>query len=889
MPSGQGSARARETPLAAFAGPGEVRALCRTIDWAATPLGAVDAWPPSLRTAVDLCLGSAFATFVWWGPELVQLYNDAALAIVRAKHPAGIAAPARRVWSEVWPDVGFLVEHVLTTGEPARGEDLEVRPERGGNGEPAWFTFSYSALRDEAGDITGMFITAIETTSKVRAERRLSSATTRAGLSADFRALFEAAPTPYLVLAPPDFAIVAVNDAYLRTTMTERSMIVGRALFDLFPDNLDDSTATGVVNLRASLERVLATRRTDTVAVQKYDIKRPPPLGGGFEERWWSPMNVPVLDTSGEIALIIHRVEDVTEIMRLKSAGATQDRHAQEQQSLIDRLREANEAAVRAVERARDSEERLSMALETALMGTYSWTSDGHGRGVAEMSNEVFGLIPERPLTTTDESIGLIHPEDRARRQEIVDRASSRGEDFHSIYRIVRPRDGRVAWIEERGRSSRDPATGVTSLRGVHWEVTEREQALEALQQGEARQAFLLALTDALRPLSDPAAIEGAAARAIGLHLGVSRAAYVELMDDGDTALVRQDYADGLPTVAGQWLCADLSSEQKDYLLALRGGNTIRIVDADVNPDFDAGRRAKYHAAGMRACLAVPLVKDARHVGTLVVIHSEPRDWTDAEVALVEKVAERTWAAVERTRAESARQGLVEAQRAAIQRNDFRRQLAQVEEEERRRLSLELHDEAGQHLAALSLGLQALTDIAQPGSEVDRRAGQLISLANTLGRELHAVAVRLRPRALDDFGLEAAVSVYAEEWSRQHGIRMSVHAPTNAQRLPSPVENAAFRVVQEALTNIARRRSATHASVLVERLTHTVVVVVEDDGKGFDPKSESTAAEGAVDLALLGIRERVALVGGTVELEPGARHGLSLYVTIPLDVSADAP
>ena len=126
----------------------------------------------------------------------------------------------------------------------------------------------------------------------------------------DFRALFQAAPDLYLVLSP-ELRIVAVSDNYLKATMTERAGIVGRGLFDVFPDNPDDPTADGVRNLKASLYRVLGHRRPDTMPLQKYDVERPG--GGGFEERYWKPINTPVLDAAGEVEWIIHRAEDVTE------------------------------------------------------------------------------------------------------------------------------------------------------------------------------------------------------------------------------------------------------------------------------------------------------------------------------------------------------------------------------------------------------------------------------------------------------------------------------------------------------------------------------------------------------------------------------------------------
>src|SRR5687767_12072748 len=126
--------------------------------------------------------------------------------------------------------------------------------------------------------------------------------------------LLEAAPGAYLVL-DPHFEIVAVTDAYLRATLTLRHEIIGRALFDVFPDNPTDPEATGMRNLRASLEMVLQTRAPHAMPVQKYDIRRPD--SGGFEERYWKPLNTPVL-LDGRVAYIIHSVENVTNLFRLE-------------------------------------------------------------------------------------------------------------------------------------------------------------------------------------------------------------------------------------------------------------------------------------------------------------------------------------------------------------------------------------------------------------------------------------------------------------------------------------------------------------------------------------------------------------------------------------------
>ena len=178
----------------------------------------------------------------------------------------------------------------------------------------------------------------------------------------DFRALFEAVPGLYLILRP-DFTIVAVSDAYLAATMTRRAEIVGRGIFEVFPDNPDDPEATGVSNLRASLTRVVELRRADTMAVQKYDVRRPAAEGGGFEERYWSPVNSPVLDAAGNVALIIHRVEDVTEFVRLKLQDSRKEQETRELRGHAERMeaeifRRAQELQ-QSNKALRESEERL--------------------------------------------------------------------------------------------------------------------------------------------------------------------------------------------------------------------------------------------------------------------------------------------------------------------------------------------------------------------------------------------------------------------------------------------------------------------------------------------------------------------------------------------------
>jgi signal transduction histidine kinase/DNA-binding NarL/FixJ family response regulator len=175
---------------------------------------------------------------------------------------------------------------------------------------------------------------------------------------ADFKLVFESAPGLFLVL-DPSLRIVAVSDLYLSATMTKREAIVGRPLFDVFPDNPGDTTATGEQNLRASLERVKRTLAPDTMAVQKYDIRKPESEGGGFEVRYWSPVNTPVVVAGGKLAYIIHRVEDVTEFVRLK-----QNESQREEQT--ERLRERGDAMEAEVFKRSLELQELNRKLEVA-------------------------------------------------------------------------------------------------------------------------------------------------------------------------------------------------------------------------------------------------------------------------------------------------------------------------------------------------------------------------------------------------------------------------------------------------------------------------------------------------------------------------------------------
>jgi len=182
----------------------------------------------------------------------------------------------------------------------------------------------------------------------------------------DFRLFFESAPGLFLVL-DPDFVILAATNEYVAASMTDREALIGRNVFDVFPDNPDDAGATGQANLRDSLERVVREGRPDTMAVQKYDIRRPASEGGGFEHRYWSPANTPVLDAAGRVRLILHRVEDVTEYVRLQDQREALDRDAEHHRLRADRMEAEVMRRAQEIQRANTELRQAQGELETRV------------------------------------------------------------------------------------------------------------------------------------------------------------------------------------------------------------------------------------------------------------------------------------------------------------------------------------------------------------------------------------------------------------------------------------------------------------------------------------------------------------------------------------------
>ena len=206
-------------------------------------------------------------------------------------------------------------------------------------------------------------------------------------------------------------------------------------------------------------------------------------------------------------------------------------------------------------------------------------------------------------------------------------------------------------------------------------------------------------------------------------------------------------------------------------------------------------------------------------------------------------------------------------------------QLVSAQEDERRRISRDLHDQLGQQLTALRLKLAALREACGDNEELCAQVGAVQELAERVDSEVDFLAWELRPTALDDLGLTAALTNFVREWSKHYTIPAEIQiAGLDAGRLAPLTETCLYRITQEALNNISKYAQAALVSVVLERRDSEVVLVVEDDGVGFDPELKMPEGRG---LGLVGMRERASLLGGSVEIESAPGRGTTIFARVP--------
>lgn len=292
----------------------------------------------------------------------------------------------------------------------------------------------------------------------------------------------------------------------------------------------------------------------------------------------------------------------------------------------------------------------------------------------------------------------------------------------------------------------------------------------------------------------------------------------------------------------------------------------------------------RFYVSGVTTALyeSTGAVRGFLKIGRDLTERKQAEDQLQQEhAALEQRVIERT-AELSALNANLERQ-IGERRRVEEERSLLFQQLLTLQEEERRRISRDLHDQMGQQISALQLTLKLLEEQLANTSGAHDLYQRAQRLATNLSNEMHNLAVQLRPTALDDVGLEAALENYAQEWAQQARVRVDTQmVGLKGQRLPSAVTTTVFRLVQEALNNVLKYADARNVSVVVERHAGELVTIVEDDGRGFDVEKAFSRALPERRLGLVGMRERVALVNGTLTLDSTFGSGTTVVVRIPL-------
>jgi signal transduction histidine kinase/ActR/RegA family two-component response regulator len=277
-----------------LSGGGELGAMMRAHDWSRSPLGHPRAWPQALRTVVGLMLNSKFPMFVAWGPQLGFLYNDSYREILGDKHPAALGGRFHDIWSEIWPDINPLIERALR-GEAIYADRLYLVMNRHGYDEPTWFTFSYSPVRDERGDIAGMYCAVVEVTDQVLAEKYRNEENER------LRGLFSQAPGIMAVLSGPEHVFELTNQSYMQ--LVGHRQVAGKSVRAALPEIVGQ----GFFEL---LDRVYTTGEPFVGHALPVRLQREPE--GPLEERFIDFVYQPIRDENGQVNGIFVEGSDVT-------------------------------------------------------------------------------------------------------------------------------------------------------------------------------------------------------------------------------------------------------------------------------------------------------------------------------------------------------------------------------------------------------------------------------------------------------------------------------------------------------------------------------------------------------------------------------------------------
>ena len=344
-----------------------------------------------------------------------------------------------------------------------------------------------------------------------------------------------------------------------------------------------------------------------------------------------------------------------------------------------------------------------------------------------------------------------------------------------------------------------------------------------------------------------------------------------------------------------------LLTKNEDWPVDGLPADKIQLQGWRMAPDLLAGRNAEVEdmraladaslaeiallADGVRSCSSVPLVVDGKTIGAINLLRAQPGRLRPEHQEIARQVADSLAVAFQNARL------LEQVQGSRDQLQHLSRRLVEAQENERRTIARELHDEAGQSLTGLKLELGFVAHDTQCPPPLAARIDELGRTVDDVMVGLHRLAVNLRPVSLDRLGLVAAASQLSATFERQTGLHvdlvvMGLEDPAEpdsySQRLPALTETTIYRVIQEAMTNVARHAKATRVGLILERDLERALAIIEDDGAGFDVD----AAMACGRLGLVGMRERTEMLGGKLTIESRPGSGTTVYAEIPL---AQAP
>ncbi|EWY37643.1 hypothetical protein N825_16460 [Skermanella stibiiresistens SB22] len=620
-----------------LSGGGEMGARMRAHDWSASPLGIPRDWPVALRTAIGITLNSRHPMYVAWGPDLLFFHNDSYIPLLGAKHPAELGQPFQRLWAEIWDDLRLLTERALA-GEAIWFEDFHLSMSRNGVIEDTWFTFSFSPLRDEGGEVAGFLCACMETTREVLARRRL---TLQLDLAERLRTLDTSG----------DIALVAAETLgrHFKAARAGYGEIDRDGLTVSIERDWTDGRLPGLAGRSFPLDLfgsavVACLQGGRTLLIN--DVGTDPRLSGvpfSLEIAARAVLAVPLIK-SGRLAAILYLHEPMPRQWT--------DADAELAGGVVERTWEAIERA-RAVaalnlQRAEESE-RLRRLFEQAPSFMAVLREPGH---VHELANATY-----RRLVGDRDIIGL--PIRQAMPElaeqgivQLLDRVHATGRPHvGGAVRLLFQRSGdatRSAALEERFVDLVfQPITrGDGTTAGIFIDGNDVTDLVRARE----RSACLVELGDRLRDLNDTGAIARTAAEILGRTLGVPRAGYGKVDPTGRTVTIERDWTDGrVASVAGLHHFRDYG----DFVDALRHGETVVIPDVTTDP-HTAGKADLLNSLDVAALVNVPIMEDGRLSALLYLHDVTPRDWSDDELSLIRDVADRTWAAAERARSEAA-------------------------------------------------------------------------------------------------------------------------------------------------------------------------------------------------------------------------------------------